>query len=620
MSIGIGKYISAYSNPQMTKALNTSYERLSSGQRINRSSDDAAGVAVAESLSSKSRVFKQGIRNFEDGNSLLALADSAIAELTNIATRITELAEQAANGVINNSQRSSLDAEAQALKKEYSRIIQTTKFNGQKVLSSDLGALKLQGGYDEAGAIQSTLGGKVSTGAFTVTGNLTGGGSIRTVESGDFNGDGALDLVSSNHDDDEIGIMLGNGDGTFASMVSYAAGNGTISATAADFNGDGILDVATANNHDDNVSVLIGRGDGTFRAAVSYAAGDGARWVEAADFNNDGFLDLATVNEFAIGTSGTGTSSVLLGRGDGTFNAAVSYDIGDGARAISAGDFNGDGAIDLVAANQFDNNISVLTGRGDGTFQNEVTYATGVAARNIAIGNFDGNNTLDLAVTNMTDGTVSIFSGSGTGTFTNIGTLTAGNSPRGIDTGDFNGDGNADLVVANEGDDSVIFFSGNGDGSFTIGATTTGTGDSPLALVAKDFNGDGVLDLATANEAGDSVSTLISRTTAGTATLLDFSLKTLADARQALPVLNRKVSDLATQRGQIGAFQSRLGFAKNNLQTQAQNFTAAESLIRDADIAAESANLIKYSIKQKGEVAIQAQANQNAGVVLALLS
>lgn len=624
MSIGVGKYISTYSNSQSTKQVNTSYERLSSGLRINKASDDVAGVAVAESLSSKSRVYNRGIRNLEDGSSLLAIADSAISELSNITARITELAEQAANGVLNSNQRSSLDKEAQALSKEYSRIIQTTKFNGQKVLSSEIGALKLQGGEGEAGAIQSTLGGKVGNGSYSAESSIATGVNPWTVETGDFNNDGVTDLMTGNLGGDDISVILGNGDGSFRSAVSYAldANINPRAATTADFNGDGNLDIASANNAGDNVSILMGRGDGTFAGHVNYAAGDGSRWVEAADYNNDGFADIATVNEF------DGTMSILLGRGDGTFNAKVDYANSVGSRTATAGDLNGDGNLDIVTTSEGASNISVYLGRGDGTFQNQVTYATGGTARNAVIEDFDGNGTMDVAVTNSTTlgglgpGNIAIFSGSGNGTLSLASTLSvaATGDSRGLFSADINGDGTKDLVATREVDDSVIFFANDGSANFTAGAITLGTGDAPIAIAAGDFNADGVFDLATSNATGNSVSILIGSYTSGTSTLLDFSLKTLSDAKQALPILNRKINDLATQRGQIGAFQSRLNYATNNLHSQSLNFSAAASLIRDADIAEESAQLIKYSIKQKGELAIQAQANQNAGVVLALLS
>ncbi len=115
--------------------LNTSYERLSSGLRINRASDDAAGLAIAESLKADSKVASVAIRNASDGVSIISIADQAIGQISNVLSRLAELAEQSANGVYANTQRSALQNEFTALTSEIERIAITTEFNGLKLLS-----------------------------------------------------------------------------------------------------------------------------------------------------------------------------------------------------------------------------------------------------------------------------------------------------------------------------------------------------------------------------------------------------------------------------------------------------------------------------------------------------
>ncbi len=127
--------------------LSSVFERLSSGQRINKASDDAAGLAIADSLRTDSRVYAQGVRNLNDGLSALQIADGAISELSGVTARLIELAEQSANGALSNVQRKSLDQEAQSLRDEYLRIIQSTEFNGRQVLTSEYGTLRLQAGF-----------------------------------------------------------------------------------------------------------------------------------------------------------------------------------------------------------------------------------------------------------------------------------------------------------------------------------------------------------------------------------------------------------------------------------------------------------------------------------------
>ena len=138
-----------------------------------------------------------------------------------------------------------------------------------------------------------------------------------------------------------------------------------------DFNGDGKADLAVANYGSDNVSVLLGNGNGTFQAAVNYAAGTSPHSVAVGDFNGDGKADLAVANY------GSNNVSVLLGNGNGTFQAAVNYAAGTSPCSVAVGDFNGDGKADLAVANYGSNNVSVLLGNGNGTFQAAVNYAAG---------------------------------------------------------------------------------------------------------------------------------------------------------------------------------------------------------------------------------------------------
>lgn len=141
MTVTLGSNISALrtirSLDRSSFVLSGTFERLASGKRINRASDDAAGLAVATSLNAKARILGQAYRNINDGVSLIDIADQAFASLADISTRIRELAEQAANGTYSSMQRNALDQEAQALAREYGRIIDITEFNGIKLLSAE---------------------------------------------------------------------------------------------------------------------------------------------------------------------------------------------------------------------------------------------------------------------------------------------------------------------------------------------------------------------------------------------------------------------------------------------------------------------------------------------------
>ena len=145
-----------------THLLNTSYERLSSGLRINKASDDAAGLAIAEQLKSDAKVASVAIRNANDGISVITIADQAIGQIGNVLSRLSELAEQSANGVYANSQRSALNNEFQALTSEIERIAYTTQFNGLNLISGG-GQVVFQVGFKGDSLSQVTYSGVQAT-------------------------------------------------------------------------------------------------------------------------------------------------------------------------------------------------------------------------------------------------------------------------------------------------------------------------------------------------------------------------------------------------------------------------------------------------------------------------
>ena len=221
------------------------------------------------------------------------------------------------------------------------------------------------------------------------------------------------------------------------------------SVAVADLDGDGKPDLAAVNYYSGNVSVLLGKGDGTFQTAVNYRAGSAPQSVAVGDFNGDGKPDLAVAN------NGSANVSVLLGNGDGTFLAPVNYAAGGWPQFVATDDINNDGKPDLVVANfrvsdfTISANVSILLGNGDGTFRAPASYNPGGRAVAVA---------------------------------------------------DFNGDGRPDVAVANNG---IAVLLGNGDGAFQTAVNFNSPGSQPL--VVGDFNGDGMPDLAVVNSTGVSI-------------------------------------------------------------------------------------------------------------------
>jgi hypothetical protein len=299
------------------------------------------------------------------------------------------------------------------------------------------------------------------------------GDSPQSLTVGDLRGDGILDLVVANSGANQgtqgsVSVLLGNGDGSFEPAVNYVAGSHPFAVAVGDFNGDGIPDLAVANSAIGGVSVLLGNGDGSFQPAVHYAASGLAPWsVAVGDFNGDGISDLVVANAYSNDVS------VLLGNGDGSFQPAVNYAVGSQPRSVAVGDFNGDGVLDLAVANsafgQADTpSVSVLLGNGDGTFHTTANYAFENGSLSVAAGDFNGDGVLDLAVTNLvypeTDSnTVSVLLGNGDGTFQPSLTYAAGHTPDAVAVGDFNGDGSPDLVVTNHYDRAVSILLNDGN-------------------------------------------------------------------------------------------------------------------------------------------------------------
>ena len=357
-------------------------------------------------------------------------------------------------------------------------------------------------------------------GTFQTAVTCAAGDSPYAVVVGDFNADSKLDLVVA-VGSAGVSVLLGNGDGTFQPPLTFGAGSGASasdsSVAVGDFNADGRLDLAVANSDSNNVSVLLGNGDGTFQAPLTFGAGSGASSVALGDLNADGKLDLVVANR------GFSTVSVLLGNGDGTFQAPLTISVSR-AQAVAVGDFNRDGVPDLAVANRNSGDIgrdtvSVLLGNGDGTFQAPAFFAVGGGAASVVVDDFNGDGVPDLALASPGYTThhesyslVSVLLGNGDGTFQAARTFYAGGIPSSVAAGDFNGDGKVDLAVATSGSNALSVLLGNGDGTFQA-LQIFGAGSGPVSVASGDFNRDGVPDLAVANFYSNNVSVLVGRKT-----------------------------------------------------------------------------------------------------------
>jgi hypothetical protein len=231
----------------------------------------------------------------------------------------------------------------------------------------------------------------------------------------DFNDDGKLDVVVGSWDPAQplitVLVYLRNGDGTFSTHVdtTFAGspggmdlnGNSHVGVAIGDFNRDGKLDVAIVDNTG-SIFAFLGNGDGSFQSPHSVAAGAAnlRSTITTADVNGDGNLDLILLTS-QNNAGSSARASVFLGNGDGTFQPSIDSPSGDGPLSLAIGDLNGDGKLDLAVLegnNSLGPSFSILLGNGNGTFQSPAPYSGGSIPVSFTLGDFNGDGTTDLAV------------------------------------------------------------------------------------------------------------------------------------------------------------------------------------------------------------------------------
>ena len=349
----------------------------------------------------------------------------------------------------------------------------------------------------------------------TPTPYTTGPNPLYTA-TGDFNHDGKLDIAVTNSEFPTIApvgtvaILLNNGGLSFTLAGTYPVGSVPHGIVTGDFNGDGILDLAVANKYSNSISVLMGQGsggngNGTFAPQVTYPTTYRPFQLVCADFNEDGILDLA------MSMNSSARMGVMIGQGsggvgNGTFALPTMYALNAASTGIVTADFNNDGILDLAATENIAGTIEVRLGNGSGgvgtgSFGPASHFAAGIEPVDFAVDDFNGDGIPDLAVANTTSGGTAILIGIGNGAFQSPSFLLSGNTAT-VASLDANGDGIQDLATGSTtGSDggALLLYLGNGSGG--VGDGTFGAGTAyctnldEYQLNPADLDLDGKVDL-----------------------------------------------------------------------------------------------------------------------------
>jgi len=417
--------------------------------------------------------------------------------------------------------------------------------------------------HDNVSVLFNNGGSTFTNSTFTVDSLYPVGRGPWSVFAADLNGDGHLDLATANFYDNNVSILLNNGDGTFADHVDYAVLSGPSSVFAADLDCDSDLDLTIANYWSNQVSVLFNNGVGTFPIHEYYPVGTRPGSVIAADLDGDRDLDLATVCDESFDVW------VRLNDGNGNFGSLHSVSpIGRNSTSIFAADLDGDGDLDLTTANCGSDDVSVLENLPyvphivstsprqnrlnipvdtnisvtfDTTMKsttiNNSTFIVNARSTGLHQGTFNFTSPCTTAIFNpssdfdegevvtvvLTTGIQSfegipldssyawsftVAASKAYGTFVADSVYPVGVEPMSVFAADLNGDGQLDLATADSGSNKVSVLLNKGDSTFA-NSVNYPVGNGPVSIFAANLDGDGHLDLTTANSGSHNVSVLL---------------------------------------------------------------------------------------------------------------
>ena len=659
-------------NAAVTKSL----EKLSSGFRINRAGDDAAGLAISEKMKAQITGLETASSNAQDGISLIQTAEGNLTEVHSMLNRMVELATKSANGTYTQTERDALQAEVDQLLDEIDRISQSANFNGAKLLDGTMGLNKEAFTIGDTGAVAGKAGTDL-TGQLTLptdgsaaAGNVAfhlGGASVAQVNPS-FSIDVADLTLTSKADNKDATIGVGGatftltfanaGDSLSGSDLADAivaagtAGNDTNYAGLGLAATDKVVDVGgavfkvTSDGTKVNFEYLAqktGVGatatvdkviDDTKATTINAAIGSGVTVTAAtADFDTTGAAHHNTINVTQAvakvdgaraGMDVTLTADVVkpgqtLTIDDKTFTF-VEW---DGKSALGENEIGINKAYDLTTTagqnSAIDDVVNQLSHKETTNFVIEAKDATTIHIGQ-KVGNsevYDTEAKLKAVVSAATAST-----GAGTELTVNAGKINAGDSIRVGDKTYTFGDGDGKIALGTNGADAIANltkaleadgYTVTPNGSKLVISGTTG---QPAPAIT-----GGGLTLQIGDTADDynKMTVAVANMSAKGLGLDNLKITSETLASSAIDTVKNAINTVSSQRANLGALQNRLEHTINNLDVAVENLSAANSRIRDTDMAKEMMNYTKMNVLVQSAQAMLAQANQQPQSVLQLL-
>jgi hypothetical protein len=322
----------------------------------------------------------------------------------------------------------------------------------------------------------------------------------------DLNGDGSIDLATVNEVSGDLRVFLNRADGTglFAPFLEppHPIGFAASPNEPADFDNDGRVDICVSASGEDSVWIVLGRGDGRFASTQQVRVGAEPHGIAVLDVDGDADLDIVVASTFA------NNLALLINDGAGHFSAPAFFESGTHREyGLAAADLNNDGITDLVIGARGDEQVIVNLGNGDGTFTPSTAQSAGGSVWMVVTGDVNGDGFIDVTTANSFSGTGSILLGNGDGTLRPPQTVTVGNHVVATDLGDLDGDGDLDWVLSSFGSGRWRLLVNDGDGGFSFDQEFVAVAN-PSCAVLYDGDNDGDLDLTLTDEIADVVRVL----------------------------------------------------------------------------------------------------------------